>query len=106
MDMRTRRNNSAKNAVDLPDISFESEILEDLMLGWKLVIFNDDVNSFQHVISTLMEILNHSAEQAEQCAWIIHSKGRCVVKEGSYDVLTPFCTAITDRGIDARIVEE
>lgn len=69
-----------------------------------LVIFNDDINTFDHVISTLIKVCGHSTEQAEQCTWIIHFKGKCSVKKGAYEVLKPMREAICDRGIDARIV--
>lgn len=68
-----------------------------------LIIWNDEVNTFEWVIETLIEICGHSAEQAEQCAMIIHSKGKYAVKEGTYDILKPMCDAITERGIGATI---
>jgi ATP-dependent Clp protease adaptor protein ClpS len=68
-----------------------------------IIVFNDDVNSFDHVIDSFMKILNHSAVQAEQCAWIIHTKGKCKVKDGDYNELVPLCSAILDRGISADI---
>ena len=68
-----------------------------------LVIWNDEVNTFEWVIETLIEICNHSSEQAEQCALIIDSKGKYSVKEGSYDVLKPMCDAVTERGINATV---
>ena len=68
-----------------------------------LIVWNDKVNTFEWVIETLIEVCGHSAEQAEQCAIIIDSKGKYAVKEGSYDSLKPMCDAITDRGIGATI---
>lgn len=68
-----------------------------------LIVWNDDVNSFEWVIETLIKICGHSPEQAEQCAIIIDSKGKYAVKEGSYDLLKPQCDAITERGINATI---
>lgn len=68
-----------------------------------IVVFNDDVNTFDHVIETFVDILNHSSEQAEQCAWIIHTKGKCKVKNGDYEELEPLCSAILNRGISAEI---
>ena len=68
-----------------------------------LVVWNDDVNTFEWVIETLMEICSHSREQAEQCAYIIHFHGKYVVKNGSYDTLKPMCDAITERSINATI---
>lgn len=69
-----------------------------------LVVFNDDINTFEHVISTLIKVCQHTPEQAEQCTLLIHHKGKCAVKSGSFDFLKPFRTAICEAGIDARIV--
>jgi ATP-dependent Clp protease adaptor protein ClpS len=68
-----------------------------------LIVWNDEVNTFEWVIETLIKICGHSQEQAEQCAIIIDAKGKYAVKEGSYDILKPQCDAITDRGINATI---
>lgn len=68
-----------------------------------LVVWNDEVNTFEWVIDTLMDICGHSHEQAEQCAYIIHFSGKYGVKQGSYDELKPMCDAITDRGIGATV---
>lgn len=68
-----------------------------------LIVWNDDVNTFDWVIQALVEICGHNEEQAEQCAIIIDSKGKYAVKEGSYDLLKPMCDAITERGIGATI---
>lgn len=69
-----------------------------------LMVFNDDVNTFDHVINTLIRVCKHSAEQAEQCAMIIHYKGKCSVKKGEFKFLKPMQEAICDAGIDARVV--
>ncbi len=69
-----------------------------------LVVFNDDFNTFDHVITTLMRVCKHSPEQAEQCTWIIHYKGKCAVKNGSLEELKPMKDAICEVGIDARIL--
>jgi len=68
-----------------------------------LVVWNDEVNTFEWVIETLMEICGHSHEQAEQCVYIIHFQGKYAVKNGSYDNLKPQCDAITERGINATV---
>jgi ATP-dependent Clp protease adaptor protein ClpS len=82
------------------------EVLEDIKTTdlVDLVVFNDDVNTFDHVIDTLIKVCKHTNEQAEQCTWIIHYKGKCAVKSGSYDFLRPMREAICEEGIDARIV--
>lgn len=81
----------------------ESETTEKVVKISKLLIMNDDVNSFNEVINALMKYCKHTFEQADQCAHIIHTKGSCVVKEGEYDILKPMYEAIRDCGIDARI---
>ncbi len=68
-----------------------------------LILFNDDVNTFDHVIETLMQVCEHTAEQAEQCAWIVHYKGKCTVKSGSYDFLKPKCLLLLEAGLSAEI---
>ncbi|WP_462218792.1 ATP-dependent Clp protease adaptor ClpS [Ferruginibacter sp.] len=68
-----------------------------------LIVWNDEVNTFEWVIETLMEVCGHTEEQAEQCSMIIHTKGKYAVKEGSYEILKPQCDAITERGINATI---
>ncbi len=68
-----------------------------------IIVYNDDVNTFEHVIDSFVDVLKHTLEQAEQCAFIIHTKGKCKVKQGEYDVLLPLCSAILDRGISAEI---
>jgi len=81
----------------------EVDVLLDDDGGCQLVVWNDDVNSFDWVIATLVEVCGHTPEQAEQCAMIIHTKGKYGVKEGSYEFLKPMCDAITDRGIGATV---
>lgn len=81
----------------------ENEVLVDTEHPFHLIVWNDEVNTFEWVIETLMEICKHSYEQAEQCAYIIHFKGKYSVKEGSYEELKPMCDAITDRGIGATV---
>lgn len=86
------------------------EELEDVLVaeeeveGRGLVVFNDEVNTFDHVIDTLIQICRHERVQAEQCTHIIHFKGKCEVKKGSYETLKPMKEGILDRGINATIV--
>mgnify|MGYP005831209293 CR=1 FL=1 len=68
-----------------------------------LIVWNDEVNTFEWVIETLVEVCGHAQEQAEQCAYIIHFQGKYAVKEGFYEDLKPMCDAITERGIGATI---
>lgn len=69
-----------------------------------LIVYNDDVNTFDHVAKILVKVCKHSPEQAEQCTIIIHFKGKCAVKKGSVEELKPMCEAILDAGIQAAIV--
>ena len=79
------------------------DVLTSVEEPCNLIVWNDEVNTFEWVIDTLMEICGHSHEQAEQCAYIIHFQGKYAVKNGSYDELKPKCDAITDRGIGATV---
>ena len=81
----------------------ETDVLTSVEEPCNLIVWNDEVNTFEWVIDTLMEICGHSHEQAEQCAYIIHFQGKYAVKNGSYDELKPKCDAITDRGIGATV---
>ncbi|HEU4719711.1 MAG TPA: ATP-dependent Clp protease adaptor ClpS [Bacteroidia bacterium] len=76
------------------------EELEDLL---DLVIYNDDFNTFEFVIETLMKVCRHDLIQAEQCTMIIHNNGKCGVKRGTAEELQPMCEAILERGISAKI---
>jgi ATP-dependent Clp protease adaptor protein ClpS len=82
---------------------FETDTLTLTEEPCRLIVWNDEVNTFEWVIETLIEICHHSQEQAEQCAMIIHTKGKYAVKEGSYEDLKPMCDAITERGIGATV---
>ena len=81
----------------------ETDMLTVTEQPCSLVVWNDEVNTFEWVIETLIEVCGHSAEQAEQCAFIIHYQGKYAVKQGAYDDLKPECDAITERGIGATI---
>ena len=70
-----------------------------------LIIWNDEVNSFEWVISALMDICKHTEEQAEQCTMFIHFQGKYAVKNGEYETLKTMCEAINERGINATIEE-
>ena len=81
----------------------ETDVLTAVEEPCNLIVWNDEVNTFQWVIETLMEVCGHSYEQAEQCSYIIHFQGKYAVKKGTYDDLKPMCDAITDRGIGATV---
>ena len=93
------RNNYQEETFDEGDIT---EYLED---ECHLILYNDDVNTFDHVIDTLVKVCHHTFEQAEQCAIIVHFKGKCDVKSGSYSFLKPLCTALLNAGLSAEIEE-
>lgn len=71
----------------------------------QLIVWNDEVNTFEWVIDTLIDVCGHTSQQAEQSAMIIHTKGKYAVKEGSYNTLKQMCNTITERGIGATVEE-
>lgn len=89
------------------DLDTDSDILlapEEVEVEAKqLIVYNDDFNTFDHVIESLIKVCKHDPIQAEQCTFLIHYKGKCSVKKGSYEVLEPMCTALLERGITAEI---
>ncbi|APA00692.1 MULTISPECIES: ATP-dependent Clp protease adaptor ClpS [Flavobacterium] len=70
----------------------------------EIIVYNDDVNTFDHVIETLMRVCEHTAEQAEQCSLIIHYNGKCTVKTGLITKLKPQCTQLLEAGLSAEII--
>lgn len=87
----------------VPDRQAEEILLAEEVLAHELMLYNDDVNTFDHVIHCLCEICGHDPIQAEQCAWIVHYNGKCSVKRGTMDALSPLCSALHDRGLSADI---
>ena len=85
------------DTIELSDVSI------DELFNSKLVVYNDDHNSFEWVIECFCKYLKHSSEQAEQCAMLIHTKGKCDVKTGSKSDLKPFKEALVDAGLSAVI---
>ena len=81
-------------------------IMDDIGSGHfaRIIVFNDDVNTFEHVTATLIKICKHDPQQAEQCTYIIHFKGKCAVKKGTYNELKPMREGVCDAGIKAAIV--
>ena len=90
---------------------FESEENTDLLLlpdkvkieDKQIVLYNDDFNTFDFVIESLMKLCKHDSIQAEQCAFLVHYKGKCSVKKGEHKELKPICTALLERGLTAEI---
>ena len=91
-------------------MSTREKTLEDLLLEEELltqneiVLYNDDVNTFDHVIDTLIYACDHTPEQAEQCSLLVHYKGKCTVKTGEYDDLNPRCSMLLEAGLSAEII--
>ncbi len=81
----------------------EQLVIDELIDQKDLIVYNDDVNTFDHVINSLIKICKHTEIQAEQCTHIIHYKGKCQVKRGSYERLKPMCTGLLNQGITAEI---
>ena len=84
--------------LEQPEVDLQTTRLHEIIL------FNDDVNTFDWVITSLIEVCEHTLEQAEQCSIIVHYRGKCSVKSGEYDELKPKCSALLDRGLSAEIV--
>ena len=70
----------------------------------EIIVYNDDVNTFDHVIATLVRVCDHTPIQAEQCSLIVHFNGKCTVKTGEYDKLKVQCTGLLEAGLSAEII--
>lgn len=79
-------------------------LAEDTVKQQEIVLFNDEVNTFEYVIETLIEVCDHSPVQAEQCSLIVHYNGKCTVKTGEYNDLKPRCSKLLQAGLSAEIV--
>lgn len=85
------------------DLQEKVEVKKDVEKNRSLVLYNDDVNTFDHVIDSLIKICKHEVIQAEQCTWIVHYNGKCAVKEGDFRKLRPLRQALNERGLTAKI---
>ena len=85
-------------------IQEELDVLLNETRKHEIVLHNDDVNTFDHVIDTLVGVCSHTPEQAEQCAIIVHYKGKCTVKTGTYDDLEPQCSSLLQAGLSAELI--
>ncbi len=91
-------------------MSTKEKVLEEVLLeeatsfNNEIVLYNDDVNTFDHVIDTLIRVCRHTPEQAEQCSLIVHYNGKCTVKTGQFKELKPQCTQLLEAGLSAEIV--
>lgn len=83
----------------------EEEVLVETLTdnSKSIVLYNDSHNTFDWVINSLISVCEHHPEQAAQCSFIVHYKGKCSVKEGSMDKLKPMKEALIDRGLNATI---
>lgn len=81
----------------------QEEVLVDEEKKFNIIIYNDEVNTFDFVIETLIDVCEHEYEQATQCAYITHYKGKCDVKSGTYNFLEPKCAELLRRGLTAQI---
>jgi len=94
----------------LIEMSTKEEVLEEVKATTKtqkeneIVLYNDDYNTFDHVIEMLIYACDHTPEQAEQCSILVHYKGKCIVKTGSFDDLKPRCSKLLEEGLSAEIV--
>ena len=79
------------------------ELEEETTGEQQIILYNDDFNTFEFVIESLIKVCRHDPVQAEQCTYLVHYKGKCSVKRGSYEVLEPMCTALLERGLTAEI---
>lgn len=83
------------------DLDILTEELEENIKA--LIVYNDDFNTFPHVTESLIAVCGHDALQAEQCTYLIHYTGKCVVKNGTFKKLRPMCEALLERGLTAKI---
>ncbi|KQC31822.1 ATP-dependent Clp protease adaptor ClpS [Flagellimonas eckloniae] len=85
-------------------VSEELLLEEETVKQNEIILFNDEVNTFDHVIETLISVCDHTPEQAEQCSLIVHHNGKCTVKTGEYTDLKPRCSKLLQAGLSAEIV--
>jgi ATP-dependent Clp protease adaptor protein ClpS len=85
------------------ETEYEEDVLTLTEETKKIILYNDEVNSFEFVIETLIDVCEHEPEQATQCTYIVHYKGKCDVKNGEYDKLKPICSELLRRGLSAEI---
>jgi ATP-dependent Clp protease adaptor protein ClpS len=84
---------------------FQEELQGEIALSEKqdLVLYDDDFNTFDHVIDTLIDVCNHEEEQAEQCALLTHLKGKCAISSGLYEELKSKQNIISELGLTVKI---
>ena len=85
------------------EVLLELDIITKEEKEKNIVLFNDDVNTFEWVIECLTKYCGHDTIQAEQCATLVHYIGKCVVKAGSFEKLKPICETLLEKGLSAEI---
>ena len=96
--LRLREMNKEQENVDV----LEEELIENEK---SLLLINDDVNTFEYVIDTLMKVCHHTREQAETCAWITHYKGKCAIMHGSFEELKPYYDILLAHQLTVKIID-
>ncbi len=85
------------------EVLVEEKVKEQIKDLNEIILYNDDVNTFDWVIESLIEVCEHDPLQAEQCTVLVHYKGKCGVKTGEFNELEPICSALLERGLSAEI---
>jgi len=86
-----------KHQEDLSTLDQQADLHE-------IILFNDEVNTFDYVINMLIKVCDHTNLQAEQCSIIVHNNGKCAVKTGDYSDLKPRCSKLLEAGLSAELV--
>ena len=86
------------------EIKEEAVVLEKEVNQHHIVLHNDEVNTFDFVINSLINVCEHTEEQAEQCTWLVHFKGKCTVKTGELKELELRCSKLLSLGLSAELV--
>ena len=79
------------------------EILTSLKTVHRLILWNDEVNSFDHVIHCLMKYLDYSENQSEKIAWTVHNEGKCAVLEGSFTEKEVYRKILQQEGLTVTV---
>ncbi len=85
-------------------IKEEVDVLEKEVFQHEIVLHNDEVNTFDYVIDSLISVCEHTLEQAEQCTYLVHYKGKCTVKSGEFKDLEPKCSKLSQLGLSAELI--
>lgn len=108
-DMSKNKESKIQKSIYFGDVSEMNQTEEEVLIEEKivelkdLILYNDDVNTFDHVINQLTKYCEHSMIQAEQCAHIVHNNGKCQIKRGEFESLKPICETLLEKGLSAVI---